>query len=150
MFGNDYKMVVYTPGEGSNLERFWNEAHQCLEDYNPLPLHAELKLEYAKATEKVQAAEQSEKTALTFPWHGDDWDALEPRVRQLLSYMYGRERADLRDLCPAVWGKEYLTVDGVTESARQTATSKANSFLSKRQWPRLLSKVRKEPYLYWE
>lgn len=82
-------------------------------------------------------------------WEGDDWDALEPQVRQLLLYMQGRKQADLRVLCPEVWGKEYLTDHGVTEAARETATSKANKFLSKRQSRRLLEKVRKEPYLRW-
>jgi hypothetical protein len=49
-----------------------------------------------------------------------------------------------------VWGKDYLADNGVTEAARETATSKANKFLNKRQSPRLLAKVRKEPFLRWE
>src|SRR5262249_33046245 len=32
--------------------------------------------------------------AHTAPWDGDDWDALEPRVRRLLLYMSNREKAD--------------------------------------------------------
>jgi hypothetical protein len=68
------------------------------------------------------------------PWEGDDWDALEPLVRRLLTYMQGRKRADLRDLCPAVWARDYADL---SESARETATSKANRFLLKRAYPAL-------------
>jgi len=64
--------------------------------------------------------------------------------------MSALEEADLRELCPAVWGKEYLGENGVTEAARETLTSKANKFLRKRESPRLLRKVRNEPYLHWE
>jgi hypothetical protein len=102
------------------------------------------------ASKKVMTAPSDQIERPPATWEGDDWDALEPQVRQLLLYMHGREKADLRLLCPAVWGKEYLTDNGVTEAARETATSKANKFLAKRQWPRLLGKVRKEPYLRWE
>jgi hypothetical protein len=80
------------------------------------------------------------------PCEGDDWDALEPMVRRLLLYMNRREKADLRALCPEVWGKDYADV---SDSARETATSKANKFLNKRQAPRSLEKVPGEPYLRW-
>ncbi len=73
---------------------------------------------------------------------------MEPQIRRLLNYMHGREKADLHVLCPAVWGKDYLTDKGVTEAARET-TRKANKFLQKRQSRWLLEKVRKEPYLRW-
>jgi hypothetical protein len=97
-----------------------------------------------------QALKADNKKKTADPWEGDDWDALEPQVRQLLRYMRGRDRADLRELCPTVWGKEYLGDNGVTEAARETTTSKANRFLNKREWPRLLAKVLKEPYLVWQ
>jgi hypothetical protein len=80
------------------------------------------------------------------PWEGDDWEALEPQVRQLLTFMHGREDADLGDLCPVVWGKDYADV---TEAARETTTSKANNFLNKRESLRMLRKVRGEPRLRW-
>jgi hypothetical protein len=84
---------------------------------------------------------------LADPWEGDDWDALEPLVRRLLKHMHGMERADLRELCPAVWGNEYSEV---SSSAISTCVSKANCFLRKRQSRRKLSKIRTEPYLRWE
>jgi hypothetical protein len=84
---------------------------------------------------------------LTAPWEGDDWDALEPLVRRLLTYMHGREKADLRDLCPVVWGKDYADV---SDPARETATSKANRFLSKRGSRRTLHKASGEPILCWQ
>jgi hypothetical protein len=83
-------------------------------------------------------------------WEGDDWDALDPKARQLLLHMRGRKDADLRVLCPQVWGKEYLTDGGVTEAARETATSKANKFLRKRESSRFLRKVRGEPRVHWQ
>jgi hypothetical protein len=84
---------------------------------------------------------------LAAPWEGDDWDAQEPLVRRLLLYMRGREKADLRELCPEVWGKDYADVSA---PARETATSKANRFLAKRQARRTLHKVSGEPVLCWQ
>jgi hypothetical protein len=80
-------------------------------------------------------------------WEGDDWDALEPMVRRLLMNMVGKDKADLRELCPVVWGKDYADV---SESARETATSKANRFLLKRGGPHTLHKVSGEPFLCWQ
>jgi hypothetical protein len=80
-------------------------------------------------------------------WSGDDWAALDPQTRRLLLYMHPRENADLCDLCPEVWGKDYADV---SDAAIQTTTSKANNFLGMRESERRLKKVRKEPYLRWE
>jgi hypothetical protein len=80
-------------------------------------------------------------------WEGDDWEALDPKVRQLLLHMLGREEANLQGLCLAVWGKDCADV---SESARETATSKANNFLRKRESSRQLRKVRGENWLRWE
>jgi hypothetical protein len=51
-----WKLVLYAPQEGMNAESFLDDAHLCLHGYDPLPLHAELKLEYAKAAELIEAA----------------------------------------------------------------------------------------------
>jgi len=83
-------------------------------------------------------------------WEGDDWDALQPRGKVLLLYMVEREMADLKDLCLKVWGKEYLGDNGVTENARETLTCKVNKFLSKREHPKRIKKVKGEPFLRWE
>jgi hypothetical protein len=80
-------------------------------------------------------------------WEGDDWEALDPKVRQLLLHMRGRDEADLQELCLAVWGKDSADV---SEAARETATSKANNFLRKREFRRLLRKVRGENRLRWK
>jgi hypothetical protein len=80
-------------------------------------------------------------------WQGDDWDALEPLVRRLLTYMRGRQQADFCDLCPVVWGNDCADV---TSAARETATSKANHFLARRQSRCTLHKVRGAPILRWQ
>jgi hypothetical protein len=83
----------------------------------------------------------------TGPWEGDDWEALDPQVRRLLNFMHGRDEADLQDVCPVVWGKDYPDVN---EAARDTTKSKANNFLRKRESARILSKVRGESRLRWK
>jgi hypothetical protein len=92
----------------------------------------------------IQAEDRNRQPA---PWEGDDWEALDPQVRQLLIFMHGREEADLHDLCPAVWGKDYAEV---SEAARETTTSKANHFFRKRESNRLLRKVRGETRIRWK
>ena len=61
--------------------------------------------------------------------------------------MRDREETDLDGLCKDVWNEEYANV---TDSARETAISKANNFLSKRQSRYSLHKVSGEPFLRWE
>jgi hypothetical protein len=82
------------------------------------------------------------------PWQGNDWDALEPLVRRLLTYMHGREQVHLDYLCAAVWGKGRGD-GGVTDSAISTALSKANAFLGQREWRRVLEKPRGEELVRW-
>jgi hypothetical protein len=79
------------------------------------------------------------------PWDGEDWDALAPLVRRLLRYMHGRERADLADLCPIVWERDY---SAVSEPALYSAMNKANAFLAQRE-RRTLEKVRRESIVRW-
>jgi hypothetical protein len=81
------------------------------------------------------------------PWEGDDWDKLERLPKRLLTYMYKWKEADLRDVCRAVWGEDY---SDVTDSARSTAISKANTFLSKRGHRSTLHKERGEAILRWQ
>jgi hypothetical protein len=88
----------------------------------------------------------SDEAASPLILEGDDWDELEPLVKRLIKYMVGRERADLNDLCPEVWFKDFAQV---SEPSRETATSKANKFLKKRAHHRSLDKVRGEPILRW-
>jgi hypothetical protein len=135
--------------------RTFERRHDDLDDGSERsPLAQSQRQELRDLRQRATLAAQDRLSRLargqTVPWEGPDWDELEPRVRQLLCHMQDVERADLRELCPKVWGKEYLTDDGVTESARETATSKANRFLRKRGWPRRLAKLRDEPYLRWE
>jgi hypothetical protein len=78
---------------------------------------------------------------------GDDWDALEPLVRRLIRYMVEREVADLHDLCHEVWAKDQADM---RPNALSTTISKANSFLRKREHPRVLKQVRGENRLRWQ
>jgi hypothetical protein len=80
-------------------------------------------------------------------WEGDDWEELEPLVKRLLLFMHDRAEADLQELCPLVWGEDCADV---SESARSTAISKANSFLRKRESNRLLRQVRRGNRLRWD
>jgi hypothetical protein len=80
-------------------------------------------------------------------WQRDDWEDLEQMVRRLLRYMHNRDSADVNDVCEEVWEKPPADV---SRSAINTAVSKANSFLNKREYPRLLSKVRGENVIRWE
>jgi len=134
--------------EGLVHQALWKIWRLCYDTESTQELRTEL--EWAIQALELHSTVAQESPELAVSWEGDDWDALEPQVRQLLSYMSALEEADLRELCPAVWGKEYLGENGVTEAARETLTSKANKFLRKRESPRLLRKVRNEPYLHWE
>jgi hypothetical protein len=78
------------------------------------------------------------------PWHGPDWDELPIRTQQVLRFMWGRERASLDGLYQNVW-----FTDAVTDSARDTALNRANTFLKSRAWPRTLHKIRGEPFVAW-
>jgi hypothetical protein len=96
--------------------------------------------------QEIEAEDQKQTPPV--PWEGDDdWDALDTQVRRLLRYMNGRDKADLCDLCPKVWEKDYSYV---SEAALNTTVSKANHFLRKRESSRLLSKVRGEARLRWK
>jgi hypothetical protein len=77
----------------------------------------------------------------------DDWEETTPFVRKLLLCMKSRERADLSEVCPAVWGKDCAEV---TENARATLVSKANKFLAKRSARWTLSKPCGESVLRWQ
>jgi hypothetical protein len=78
-------------------------------------------------------------------WSGPAWEALEPLPRRLLMHMNGRERADVRDLETAVWGK-----DAVSEAALYGAINKANEFLNKIASRQMLGKVRREAVVRWQ
>ena len=75
-----------------------------------------------------------------------DWELLEPLIRRLLRHMHGRKQADLADLCHLVWEKDS---ECVTTNAVNTAVSKANHFLKKRQSTQWLEKVRGETIIRW-
>jgi hypothetical protein len=109
----------------------------------------ELDALHRRAIRAAQDQLDGERPSVPPEWEGDDWEELDPQVRRLLLYMHGREDADLRELCLQVWGKEYLVDGGVTEKARETATSKANC-LRKLESRRVLCKVRRENRLRWE
>jgi hypothetical protein len=66
-----WQVVLYSPCEEMDFELFLNEAHQCLHDYNPMPLHVELKLEYVKATEMLQAGQPAAENRIQR--EGDVW-----------------------------------------------------------------------------
>jgi hypothetical protein len=86
-------------------------------------------------------------TAMVDSLTDDDWEDTTPLIRKLLLYMKSRERADLPDLCPAVWGEDCANV---SDRARDTLVSKANRFLSKRPAKWRLSKLRGQPILLWQ
>jgi hypothetical protein len=60
--------------------------------------------------------------------------------------MRDRQSAKLEDLCPVVWEEDCADV---SPSARDGAIHKANQFLRKRQFPRMLEKARGEPVIRW-
>jgi hypothetical protein len=80
------------------------------------------------------------------PWRETDLARLERLPRRLLLYMQGRSEAELKQLCPLVWGEDYRNV---TLSAVSTALCKANAFLNKQESARLLEKVRGESIIRW-
>jgi hypothetical protein len=79
-------------------------------------------------------------------WEEENLEALERLPRRLLRYMREREQADLNELCPDVWEKDWADLG---ESALTTAMSKANAYLGRHGHNRTLEKVRKEPILRW-
>lgn len=96
----------------------------------------------AKSTARLEQI-----TAMVDSLTDDDWEDTTPLIRKLLLYMKSRERADLSDLCPAVWGEDCANV---SDRARDTLVSKANRFLSKRPAKWRLSKLRGQPVLLWQ
>lgn len=81
-------------------------------------------------------------------WSGDDWDALQPRVKRLLRYMRNRERAEVNeDLCEQVWCK---APEKVTSNAISKTLHDANQFLLKRAERRALRKPRGELFIVWD
>jgi hypothetical protein len=74
----------------------------------------------------------------------DELDGLEPQQRRLFEYMRDRDSAHLRDVCPAVWGRDH---NDVKLANVDTALSKLNTFLATRGYMRTLS--RKESTLRW-
>ena len=82
----------------------------------------------------------------TSPWEGKDWNALPPKVRGMLRFMHGRDRAELEEVFPVVWEREYEAGKGDVSAA----LNKANNFLAKRQSRRTLHKRRGEGEIYWE
>jgi hypothetical protein len=97
-------------------------------------------------TERLRQLEQDEAGAPSVPWQGEDWNHLERLPKRLLLYMRGRDRANLDDVFPAVWEREYEA----GKSDVSTVLSKANNFLSKQQWPHTLHKKRGERVIYWD
>jgi hypothetical protein len=57
--GGTWEMVLRAPNKEMDLTPFLDQAHQSLHDSSPLPLHAELELEYVKAAETIQAEERA-------------------------------------------------------------------------------------------
>jgi hypothetical protein len=106
----------------------------------------ELRRRLARAAQDRLKALDGSEPAVPPEWEGPDWNALPPVVSKLLLYMHRRERADLEEVFPAVWEKEYEAGKGDV----QAALHKANNFLVKRQWSRTLHKRRRESEIYWE
>jgi hypothetical protein len=115
-----------------------------------LPTDTEWKESARKADECLNDLEKwllRHRPELELPWHGEDWEVVEPQVRSLLVYMRNRESAELNDVYEAVWGKTY-TPESI--NAIHTAVSKANVFLNKRESTRLLQKPRGENVIRWQ
>lgn len=51
-----WQLTLYAPREEMNLSLFLDWAHEYFQRFNPLPLHVDLKLEYAKATAVLHAS----------------------------------------------------------------------------------------------
>jgi hypothetical protein len=93
------------------------------------------------------AGEASDRPVCDFgPLQGDDWNALPRLARNLLRYMHGREQADLEEVFPAVWEKEYVAGRADVHGALNAA----NNFLATRESKRTLHKRRGEIEIYWE
>jgi hypothetical protein len=137
---------IYSGGVDIDID----ELRRVLAAYNPDALRSPLAdgaaLDAAPLT--AAAAVEPDAQSAAVPWEGDDWDDLEPLVKRLLTYMHGRERGVLEDLCRRVWGKDRGD-RGVTESALSTALSKANAFLRVRESRRVLEKPRGEAFVRW-
>jgi len=121
----------------SRLQRFMDESYTCLVDFNPTTYKTDLDREYLVVSQQPPAAD---------PWEGEDWDALPRLIKQLLRFMHGRERADLEEVFPVVWEREYEAGKGDV----QAALNKANNFLLKRQSRETLHKRRGEGEIYWQ
>jgi hypothetical protein len=137
-------------------DRLWRTARHYAQRADLPPqrrVRSEIEAEAAWAAKAAREAGPGDRAAPqkseppVVQWEGDDWDALEPLVRRLLTYMNGREQAELKDLFPVVWGREYA--DGEGRSDLSTALSKANGFLDKRQSRRTLHKRRGEAVVFW-
>ena len=93
----------------------------------------------------VQVLTQLRELEMT--WDDDGLDDLRGLPHRLLKYMRRRQRADLADVCPDVWDRDYADV---SPGAINTVVSKANHFLEKQGDTRRLSRPRGEPVLLWK
>jgi hypothetical protein len=78
------------------------------------------------------------------PWAGPEWDELAPLLRRLLRHMHGKNADEIANFTDKVWEK-----NEVSPSSIHAAISRANDFLRKQNYPRLLSKVRSELIVRW-
>jgi hypothetical protein len=79
------------------------------------------------------------------PWSGRDWDDLRGIPKKLLEYMHNRRCANLEDVFPVVWEREF----NAGRADITGAIHKANKFLEKRSWHERLKKVRSESKIHW-
>jgi hypothetical protein len=77
-------------------------------------------------------------------WDRQAWEELQALPRRLLLHMLGRDRDTVANVAAAVWG-----TDQVRDGAVRAALSRANTFLQKQGYARVLTKPRGEGIIRW-
>jgi hypothetical protein len=78
-------------------------------------------------------------------WDRTAWEELQPLPRRLLKHMLGRESDAISNVAEAVWG-----TGRVRDRTINTAVCRANDFLQKQGYSRVLTKPRYEGVVRWE
>ena len=95
----------------------------------------------------VRAVIERLESAVAPDWSGDLWDELTGVAKSLLTYMAKRESAELCDLADPVWGKNDTRLG--LQAVKQ-ALHKANDFLGRFGYHRVLRKRRGKPVIFWD
>jgi hypothetical protein len=101
----------------------------------------ELRWKLVAAVNRSMAALNLEKAP---PYSGEDFEKQQPKVKALLTFMDGREEADIESVFFVVWKREY----SCQQEAVDQVVKKASAFLSRQGSRRTLR--RKGNRIYWE